>query len=352
MGRGIGLAFATALALACSGGLGGGAGKAPSDASQIAAELEGERITVGELDERAKERLYVRETRGGEASAVYELRQEALDAWIEERVLALEAKRRGIDVDALIAEEVAARGPVTDEEVAAFYEKNRARVRGRSLEQLSDDIRRHLQEQREQEVRTAFVEKAKVDVHLEPPRVQVSDSGPSMGPSDAPVTLIEFSDFQCPFCARAMPVVQQLRDHYPTQLRVIYKHLPLEAIHPRARAAAEASVCADEQGKFWAFHDRIFANQGALADEDLRGHAAALELDLAAYDACRSDPKRGERIAADMAEARVAGVSGTPAFVLNGVLLRGLQSPEALMARIDRVLGDAAPKAAVPTASP
>ena len=351
MRRGIGLAFATAVAFACSGGT-GGAGQAPADAGQIAAELDGEKITVAELDDRAKERLFVRETRGGDASALYELREEALHAWIEERVLAREAEQRGVDVDALIAEEVAARGPVTDVEIAAFYEENKARVRGRSLEELAPDIRRHLDSLREQEVRTALIDKAKVEIHLEPPRVQVSNTGPSVGPADAPITLIEFSDFQCPFCARALPVIKTLRERYPTQLRVIYKHLPLESIHPRARAAAVAAVCAEEQGRFWEFHDRVFANANALTDEDLAGHATAIGLDLAAFETCRTGPKGGERVAADLAEAKAAGITGTPAFVLNGVLLRGLLPADVLIARIDEELGDAAPQPEAAKASP
>jgi len=351
MKRSIGLACAMAVGLACSGGT-GGAGNAPADTSQVAAKLDGETITIEELDDRAKERLYVRETRGGDASAVFELREEALHAWIEERVLAREAEKRGVDVDALIAEEVAARGPVTDEEVSAFYEQNKARVQGRTLEQLAPDIRRHLDGLSEQEIRTALIEKAEVEILLEPPRVEVSSTGPAVGPADAPVTLIEFSDFQCPFCSRALPVIKALRDRYPTQLRVVYKHLPLESIHPRARAAAEAAVCAEEQGRFWEFHDQVFANASALSDDDLRGHASKVGLDLAAFETCRASTKGAERVEADMAEAKAAGVTGTPAFVLNGVLLRGLQPPDVLIARIDGELGDAAPKPEAAQASP
>jgi protein-disulfide isomerase len=350
MRRGIALGITAILGVvACSGGP--GAAPAPSvapDANQVAAEVGGEKITVGELDNQAKERLYMRETRNGEASAVYELREEAMQAWIEERALASEAKKRGLDVDALVAEEVAKRGPVTDAEVAAFYEANKSRVQGRTLEQLSDDIRKHLESLREREVREALVKQADVAIHLEPPRVQVSSNGPAVGPADAPVTLIEFSDFQCPFCARANPVIQTLRERYPTQLRVVYKHLPLEAIHPRARAAAEASVCAEQQGKFWEYHDRLFATPGALSDEDLKGYATAVGLDVGAFDTCLQDPKRSQQIEADMAEARAAGVTGTPAFVLNGVLLRGLQPPDVLIARIDKELGSAAPKPGTP----
>ena len=351
MRRGIALGITAVLGLvACSGGPGGApAASAPSpDANEIAAEVGGEKITVGELDTQAKERLYVRETRNGDASAVYELREEALEAWIEERALANEAKKRGIDVDALVAEEVAKRGPVTDAEVSAFYEANKSRVQGRTLEQLADDIRRHLESLREHEVRDALVKQANASIRLEPPRVQVSSSGPALGPDDAPVTLIEFSDFQCPFCARAVPVIQELQKRYPTQLRVVYKHMPLESIHPRARAAAVAAVCADEQGKFWPFHDRIFENR-AFGDADLRADAQAVGLDLAKFDACVKGDSHRARIEADMAAANAVGIQGTPGFVLNGLLIRGLQPPEAFAQMIDRELANQA-KAEPPAA--
>lgn len=339
--RRIGAMFAVAALLAACGGRGGKDAE-PADASALAAELGDERITEAELDDLARERLYFRETRGAEPSRVYELREETLNAWIEERALAREAKSRGVAVDALIAEEVAARGPVTDEQVAAFYEENRARIQGRTLEELKADIRSHLETEREREVRSAIVARAPATVHLQPPRIEVSSSGPSMGPADAPVTLIEFADFQCPFCSRALPVIRSLRERYPTQLRVVFKHLPLSSIHPRARPAAEASVCAEQQGKFWEFHDRVFQNASALADEDLRGHASQLGLDLAAFDACLQGTEHAARISADLTEAAAAGISGTPAFVLNGVLVRGLQPPDAFAAMIDRELAAAA----------
>ena len=111
-------------------------------------------------------------------------------------------------------------------------------------------------------------------------------------------------------------------------------------------------MCAEEQGRFWEFHDQVFANASALSDDDLRGHASKVGLDLAAFETCRASTKGAERVEADMAEAKAAGVTGTPAFVLNGVLLRGLQPPDVLIARIDGELGDAAPKPEAAQASP
>jgi protein-disulfide isomerase len=315
-----------------------------SDASSpVAAELEGERITEAELDARVKDRLWMKETRGGDASLVYELRDAELRSWIEERALAREAEKRGLTVEALLAAESAARGPVSDAEVAAFQEAHKHEIPpGIPPAELASQIRMHLQGERDTEVRQALTSKAQVAVHLQAPRVNVSGNGPSLGPADAPVTLVEFADFQCPYCARALPLVSELRERFPTQVRVVFKHLPLESIHPRARAASEAAICAEKQDRFWPYHDLLFQNPRALGDADLRAHAGTVGLDLAAFDACLQGPERTERIAADVAEATAAGISGTPAFVLNGVLIRGLRSPDEMAALVERELAAAA----------
>jgi protein-disulfide isomerase len=358
MRRSIWLALAGAAWLyGCSGGggSGGGLGGAVSpDDSKVAAEIEGERVTEADLDRRAKDELFARETQGGDPSLVYELRRAALDALIEERALNREAEKRGLTVDALVSEEAAARGGVTDEDVSKFYEQYKANMQGRTLEQIAPQIRGHLEGLRQREVRAAIVSQAQVKVMLDAPRVTVGTSGPSQGPADAQITMVEFSDFQCPFCARALPTIKELLAKYPTQLRVVYRHLPLESIHPRARPAAEAAVCAEEQGQFWAFHDRLFQNQGALSDAQLREHAKALKLDLAKYDACLGGSSAKARIEADLADANAAGISGTPGFVINGLLVRGLQPTEEFAKMIDRelaVVAQASP-AEAPKASP
>jgi protein-disulfide isomerase len=333
MRRSFALVLALTALIGCNSVRGGS-----SDDPTIAAEVDGERISVGELDQRARERLWNQETNDGDASLVYELRDAELRAWIEEQALTREAKARGLDVPGLIAAELAAR-PVTDAEVAAFKEAHKAEIPPDApVDQLDLQIRQHLQSQREQQIREEITGKAKVAVHLQPPRVQVSADGPSLGPADAPVTLIEFADFQCPYCARAVPIVHGVRERYPTQLRIVFKHLPLESIHPRARGAARAAICAEKQDKFWPYHDLLFQNSRALGEEELRSYAGTLGLDLTAFDACLASPELDARIAADVAEARAAGVSGTPAFVLNGVLLRGLRRVDDLSARIDREL--------------
>ena len=317
-----------ALALGCAGGTDG-------DSSPAIAEGDGISITLAEVDEAAKEQLFEERTQG-DATRLYGLRSEALDALIEERVLERAASSRGLDPETLIDEEAV---EVTDEQIAAFFEENRARLReGTDLAEVQDAIRGHLEERNREDAARALVEAAGVVVHLEPPRLDVAADGPSLGPEDAPITIVEFSDFQCPFCRRAGPTLKELLRRYPQEVRVVHRHLPLESIHPRARPVAAASACAEDQGRFWEFHDKVFASPGALADQDLRGHAEALGLEIARYDACLEQGLHEARIDADIAAARAVGITGTPAFLVNGVLLTGAQPVEAFERLIRREL--------------
>jgi predicted DsbA family dithiol-disulfide isomerase len=316
-----------ALVLGCTGGMNG-------DSTGAIAEAEGISITLAEVDAAAKERLFEDHT-GGDATRLYELRSEVLDTLIEERVLARAADGLGLEPDALLEQRTTA---VTDDEITAFFEEHRARLReGTQLAEVQDSIRSHLQDRKREDAVRALVDEAGVVVHLEAPRFEVAADGPSRGPANAPITIVEFSDFECPFCRRAGPVVTELLQKYPEQVRVVYRHLPLESIHSRARPAALASACAEDQGRFWEFHDAVFASD-ALADADLRAHAEATGLDLARYDTCLAQGTHEARIDADIAAAREVGISGTPAFLVNGVLLTGAQPIEAFERVIDREL--------------
>ena len=313
-----------ALGLGC-GTLGGG-GSSENDA--IAARIGDEVVTVAEIDAKIKDDLLARETNNGNAARLHDLRTKALRAMLAERVLDAEAARRGISRETLIEEQFPL-APVSDEEVQRFYTANVSRLRGAPLAQISDDIRQHLQTEARQEAIDAFVaERSTVELARE--RMTLRPGGPSKGPDDARVTIVEFSDFQCPFCQRALPVLEEITKRHPEDVRVVYRHLPLDSIHPRARASAEAAACAREAGKFWEYHDLLFANNGALANEDLRGYAEELGMDLESFDECVATRRHAAEIQADVLEAQSIGVTGTPAFVVNGIVLFGLQSVEAL----------------------
>jgi protein-disulfide isomerase len=246
-----------------------------------------------------------------------------------------------VTVDALLAAEAETLGDVTDEEVLAFYGDKVDQLGGRSLEELTPQIREYLGQVRRQEATEALVDAAGVEILLERPRVQVAADGPSKGPADATVTIIEFSDFQCPFCTRSIPVIDELMERYPEDLRIVYRHLPLDRIHPRARPAAEASLCAQDQDQFWSYHDLLFANSKTLGDEDFKRFAEELNLDVAAFERCYNDGKFKQKVEDDLQAARSIGVTGTPAFVVNGVVLSGAKPVEEFIPVIDEEIARA-----------
>jgi protein-disulfide isomerase len=160
---------------------------------------------------------------------------------------------------------------------------------------------------------------------------------PFRGPANAAVTIVEYSDFQCPFCARVLPTLKQIEDSYGGRVRIVYKHLPLR-IHAEAPGAAAASIAAQEQGKFWEMHDKIFANQRELSDAKYVEWARELGLDVARFDADRKSEATKQRVKDEEDEANRLGVTGTPAFFINGRFLSGAQPFEAFQRVIDEEL--------------
>jgi protein-disulfide isomerase len=299
-------------------------------------------ITLDQLDDFVKQELLDQQTQGGSPSRLYELRSGALDRLLQRRAIEQAAAARGVDVETLLTETSDEMGPIDEQAVSDFYAQNKARLPDVSLDELRPSIEAYLQQQRPQAAAQQIADAAGSRRWLEPPRLDVDAVGPSMGPENARVTIVEFSDFQCPYCRRAGPVVKSLLERYPEDIRVVYRHLPLD-FHERAKPAAEASACADEQGAFWPYHDLIFENPDALADEDLTRYASELGIDSEALGACLAAGRGRDVVEADLAVARSFGISGTPAFVVNGILLSGLQPEEAFVRVIDSELASAAP---------
>jgi protein-disulfide isomerase len=152
------------------------------------------------------------------------------------------------------------------------------------------------------------------------------DDDPMLGDPDAPIVIVEFSDFECPFCARfRQDTFDQIVDQYGDDILLVYRDFPLSSIHPRAQAAAEASECADDQDAFWDYHDLLFANQAQLDNDSLIGYADELQLDVDEFTTCLESGKHTEEVLADFDEGRSYGVTGTPTFFINGVRLVGAQ---------------------------
>lgn len=170
---------------------------------------------------------------------------------------------------------------------------------------------------------------------------------PTTTTGDGVVTIVEYSDFECPFCARALPTLEQVKNTYGDMVVIEYKHFPL-SFHPNAQKAAEASECARDQGEFWPYHDILFANQDALTVPDLKGYAADLGLDTNTFNSCLDSGEKAGIVAADMAEGRAFGVTGTPAFNIGGELLVGAQPFSAFKEIIDRKLAEGGGDVVVP----
>lgn len=175
-----------------------------------------------------------------------------------------------------------------------------------------------------------------------------ADDNPAKGPADAKVTIVEFSDFQCPYCGRfVQQTLPQILSNYGDKVRFVFMNFPLTSIHENAQKAAEAGECANEQGAFWQFHDIMFQNQSALTVDNLKSYAAQLNLDTAKFNECLDSGKMADAVAADMAVAEKAATDagltrfGTPAFFINGNSLQGAQPYDVFKAAIDAALAAA-----------
>jgi len=337
------------LALACSSGsradtpASGQKAEPAAAGATVVAELAGKPITLAELDEQvgAANLASLRQQE-------YDLRRAALDELLEKRLFELEAKKRGISVEALVQQEVDAKAAAADRaEAEMVYARNAQRVAGLPKDQVMADIERQQtarnRAQRRDAYRQELIKASGVKLRLEPPRFAVSipAGAPTLGPANAPVTIVEFADYQCPFCFRAQQTIEKLLAQYPNQLRLVHRDYPLDSIHPRAIAAAAASRCAGEQGKFWEYHKGLLAappNASSFPDEDLKQRAAKLGLDAARFATCLADPAKQAAVRADAEEGGKLGVASTPTFFINGRRVEGAKDIQEFVQIIEEEL--------------
>lgn len=257
----------------------------------------------------------------------YQVMKRKLDELIADRLMQLEATKRGVSVQQLKQDAIAAKTtPVTSEQVKAFYEANKNRIH-QPLERIAPRIKAYLQRRAQQDQREAFIrelrERYPVTIALRPPRVDVdADNAPVKGPADAPVTIIEFSDFQCPYCRRVHPTLKRLMHEYQGRVKLVYRNFPLRNIHPQAQKAAEAAQCAAEQDRFWPYHDKLFSTSRLQVD-DLKKYAQELGLNTEQFNTCLDTDKYASKIEQDLQAGAKAGVNATPSFFVNGQPVSG-----------------------------
>ncbi len=276
----------------------------------------------------------------------YQILSGKLKELVGQQLLKLEAEKRQMTVQQLLVEIGSNAPQPTDEEVEKVYEANKSRLQG-PKEQVLPHIRKYVQDQKARDALAKYVDgltkEYGVEINLQPIRFEVASAGsPSMGPADAPVTIVEFSDFQCPYCARAHSTLEKVVENYAPKVRLVFRQFPLIKIHHDAERAAEAALCANQQGKFWEMHDAMFADQSKLSAEGLKETAKTLGLDEAQFNACLDSNEFKDEISADSEAGATVGVSGTPAFFINGRPLNGAVSYDVVAKIVDEELAKTA----------
>ncbi|HEY0713101.1 MAG TPA: thioredoxin domain-containing protein, partial [Polyangia bacterium] len=288
----------------------------PEASQRPVAKVGGETITEAELQTAVKPRLVRLETE--HAEKVHGLKSQSLDELIANRLIANKAKAEGITAEALVEREVNAKvKPAGDAELQAFYDQ--AKGSGQQLppfEQVKGEIANFLRERGTGQAKKDLVDRLRAETKVEKmmpplllPKVQVAAEGYAKGDPKAPITIVEFSDYECPFCSRAEDAVKRVLKEYEGKVRVVYRDFPLP-FHGKAQKASEAALCAGDQGKYWEMHEKLFANQQALDVTQLKDHAKAVGVDQAKFDQCLDSNSKASVVEASKKAGEAAGVSG------------------------------------------
>ena len=291
---------------------------------EVLATVDGYEITRQEVEEIAPDQFIQANQQ------LHDLTERALAEAIDKRLVDMTAEREGLNADALVAREVLSKlSEPTDHQIDSIYNAYREQLNNAPRDSVAPQIVDFLNRQQRGVAMQVYLAqlRSQYDVRnlLEPARIEVEATGPSRGPEDAPITLVEFSDFECPFCVRVLPTLDQVEETYGDQVRIVYRQFPLNRIHPNAQLSAEASLCADAQGKFWEMHDAIFEARGKAGADELKTMAADLGLDSEVFAGCLDSREFRGQVEIDLEAGRQAGVTGTPALFINGRFLSGAQ---------------------------
>jgi len=279
----------------------------------------------------------------------YKLKSDALNQVVRKKLVEVEARKKGISSDELMRQEVDSKIPEpSDDEAKGYYlaVKNQTTL---PFEQIKSQVKQLLRgaevEQAREKYADSLRDKTEVAIFLHPPMVQVAyDSARLKGNPDASITIVEFADFQCPFCSQVQPILNEVLATYKDKVKLAYQDFPLSQIHQHAEAAAGASRCALAQGKYWQMHDAMFADQSKLDEAALVKTAESLGMDQKSFESCLQSGKYKQAVEQDVQAGSRAGVNATPTFIINGEFLSGIKSVTDLTAVIDRQLSTLASK--------
>jgi protein-disulfide isomerase len=279
----------------------------------------------------------------------YELKMDRVNRMIVDRLVGAEAKAAGMSLEDFIDKKiVGGKVTITDKEYKAFVAEKRI-PESQINPQIKERIFAFLQTSKKQDLVQAHVAKLTksnpVEVYFSKPKMNVNvevGASPFFGGEKAAVTIVEFSDFQCPFCSKGADVVTQIKKKYGNKVKVAFKHFPLP-MHKEARPASEASMCVNEQSmvKFWKFHDLVFKNQGQLDNASLEKYAKESGADVKKFNECMSSKKYAEFVQKDLEYGEKIGVKSTPTFFVNGQLVSGAVPIESFSEIIDDELASA-----------
>jgi protein-disulfide isomerase len=307
----------------------------------ILASVDGKIVYASDLEKSAAKAFSEQRER------LYHLQKQKLEEYIDAVILTREAKKSGVAVETLWDREVYSKiMPITGDEIEVFYGSNKARL-GVDLKESREQIRQFLHNKKIEAQKALYLKSlrsgSRVETYLKAPppfRAEIPTTGaPSKGPEYAPVTIVKFEDYQCPFCKQVQTTVAELLSQYNGVIRLVHKDLPLDSIHPQARQAAEAARCAAESGKFWSYHDLLYANSPNVSRENLKSYAKEVGLDVNAFDRCLGSGKFKVVVERDLIDGAQLGVTGTPTFFINGREVSGDQPLEIFRAIIDDELG-------------
>ncbi len=305
--------------------------------AEVVAKVGDTEITRSQLENRLKPKLIELENQR------YQTLRQGLEEMIGERLMELEAKAQGKTLEEFQNEEIFSKvAEPSEDEIQRVYDENKAQIGDRTLEELRPQIISYIKQRTASNLYRALINdlksKYQVRIKLAPPVVDVGTGGrPARGGGeDAPVTIIEFADYECPYCRMVEKTVEKVLETYGDKVRFVYRDFPLP-FHAHARGASQAARCAEEQGKFWEYHDALYGASD-LSTDGLRELADQVGLDRNQFDECLASNKYDKAIQKDIDEGANAGVNGTPAFFINGRSLSGALPFEQFKQVIDEEL--------------